>query len=159
MLQCRMDDRHHKGTEHESWTQSPVDFGRGAYWAIQAIPGIPSSPKNRMSRKMESGHLRFRLIKSQVRGSYAREKVNEHFSIVSGDCTLHDDSYGCFAVANASIDREIWTNKGDLARVTKYGNILMVLLGVATMNNLEWLFMMLCVEDIKIVVLCFNVQE
>ena len=82
------------------------------------------------------------LIKSQVpgavvRGSYAREKVNEHFSIVSGDCTLHDDSYGCFAVANASIDREIWTNKGDLARVTKYGNILMVLLGVATMNNLE----------------------
>jgi len=86
---------------------------------------------------MESGDLRFRLIKSQVRGSCAREKVNEHFSIVSGDCTLHDDSYGCFAVANASIDREIWTNKGDLARVTKYGNILMVLLGIATMNNLE----------------------
>ena len=79
----------------------------------------------------------FRLIKSQVRGSYAREKVNEHFSIVSGDCTLHDDSYGCFAVANALIDREIWTNKGDLARVTKYGNILMVLLGISTMNNLE----------------------
>ena len=101
------------------------------------FPAIPSSPKNRMSRKMESGDLRFRLIKSQVRGSYAREKVNEHFPIVSGDCTLHDDSYGCFAVANASIDREIWTNKGDLARVTKYGNILMVLLGVATMNNLE----------------------
>ena len=99
--------------------------------------GMPSSPKNRMSRKMESGDLRFRLIKSQVRGSCAREKVNEHFSIVSGDCTLHDDSYGCFAVANASIDREIWTNKGDLARVTKYGNILMVLLGIATMNNLE----------------------
>jgi len=87
--------------------------------------------------KMESGDLRFRLIKSQVRGSYAREKVNEHFPIVSGDCTLHDHSYGCFAVANASIDREIWTNKGDLARVTKYGNILMVLLGIATMNNLE----------------------
>ena len=40
-------------------------------------------------------------------------------------------------VENASIDREIWTNKGDLARVTKYGNILMVLLGIATMNNLE----------------------
>ena len=74
---------------------------------------------------MESGDLRIRLIKSQVRGSYAREKVNEHFPIVSGDCTLHDDSYGCFGVANASIDREIWTNKGDLARVTKYGNILM----------------------------------
>jgi hypothetical protein len=109
--------------------------GKKAIW--RAISGQPSSPKNRMSRKMESGDLRFRLIKSQVRGSYAREKVNEHFSIVSGDCTLHDDSYGCFAVANASIDREIWTNKGDLARVTKYGNILMVLLGVATMNNLE----------------------
>ena len=91
--------------------------------------GIPSSPKNRMSRKIEYGKIKFRLIKSQVRGSYAREKVNEHFSIVSGDCTLHDDSYGCFAVANASIDREIWTNKGDLARVTKYGNILMVFVG------------------------------
>ena len=90
-----------------------------------------------MSRKPEYQKIKFRLIKSQVRGSCAREKVNEHFSIVSGDCTLHDDSYGCFAVANASIDREIWTNKGDLARVTKYGNILMVLLGVATMNNLE----------------------
>ena len=77
------------------------------------------------------------LALSGFRGSYAREKVNEHFSIVSGDCTLHDDSYGCFAVANASIDQEIWTNKGDLARVTKYGNILMVLLGIATMNNLE----------------------
>jgi len=90
------------------------------------------------TRKREwAGKVKFRLIKSQVRGSYAREKVNEHFSIVSGDCTLHDDSYGCFAVANASIDREIWTNKGDLARVTKYGNILMVLLGIATMNNLE----------------------
>ena len=93
--------------------------------------------KLKSSRKLKYGKVKFRLIKSQVRGSYAREKVNEHFSIVSGDCTLHDDSYGCFAVANASIDREIWTNKGDLARVTKYGNILMVLLGVATMNNLE----------------------
>jgi hypothetical protein len=103
-------------------------------------PIIPSShhpEKLKSSQKLKSGDLRFRLIKSQVRGSYAREKVNEHFSIVSGDCTLHDDSYGCFAVANASIDREIWTNKGDLARVTKYGNILMVLLGIATMNNLE----------------------
>ena len=87
--------------------------------------GMPSSPKTGMSRKPEYGKVKFRLIKSQVRGSYAREKVNEHFPIVSGDCTLHDDSYGCFAVANASIDREIWTNKGDLARVTKYGNILM----------------------------------
>ena len=90
-----------------------------------------------MSRKPEYQKIKFRLIKSQVRGSCAREKVNEHFSIVSGDCTLHDDSYGCFGVANASIDREIWTNKGDWTRVTKYGNILMVLLGVATMNNLE----------------------
>ena len=102
-----------------------------------SFPVSPSAPKTRMSRKPEYQKVKFRLIKSQVRGSCAREKVNEHFSIVSGDCTLHDDSYGCFAVANASIDREIWTNKGDLARVTKYGNILMVLLGVATMNNLE----------------------
>ena len=72
------------------------------------VPGkVPSSPKTGMSRKPEYGKVKFRLIKSQVRGSYAREKVNDHFSIVSGDCTLHDDSYGCFAVANASIDREI----------------------------------------------------
>ena len=98
----------------------------------------PHHPRKlKSSRKLKYGKVKFRLIKSQVRGSYAREKVNEHFSIVSGDCTLHDDSYGCFGVANASIDLEIWTNKGDLARVTKYGNILMVLLGIATMNNLE----------------------
>ena len=63
--------------------------------------------------------------------------MNEHFSIVSGNCTLHGDSYDRFAVENTSIDREIWTNKGDLARVTKYGNILMVLLGIAAVNNLE----------------------
>ena len=106
-------------------------------WWNTGIPEYHHPKKLKSSQKLKSGDLRFRLIKSQVRGSYAREKVNEHFSIVSGDCTLHDDSYGCFAVANASIDREIWTNKGDLARVTKYGNILMVLLGIATMNNLE----------------------
>ena len=75
---------------------------------------IPSSPKTRMSRKPEYEKVKFRLIKSQVRGSCAREKVNEHFPIVSGDCTLHDDSYGCFGVANASIDREIWTSQDDL---------------------------------------------
>ena len=63
--------------------------------------------------------------------------MNEHFSIVSGDFTLHDDSYGYFAVENALNDREIWTDKRDLAQETKFGNILMVLCGVATMNNLE----------------------
>ena len=56
-----------------------------------------------------------------------RGKVNEHFSIVSGDFTLHDDSYGYFAVENASNDREILTDKRNLAQETKFGNILMVL--------------------------------
>ena len=125
------------------WRNDPLTF------FLFPLPGCPSSEftkvriknhhprKLKSSRKLKYGKVKFRLIKSQVRGSYAREKVNEHFPIVSADCTLHDDSYGCFGVANASIDREIWTNKGDLARVTKYGNILMVLLGIATMNNLE----------------------
>ena len=55
---------------------------------------------------------------------------------------LDSKGYGASAarntgIKNASNDREIWTDKRDLAQETKYGNILMVLLGVATMNNLE----------------------
>jgi hypothetical protein len=116
--------------------QIPTDFRGLIKWRMDDFLAL-SGNRARDWPFLAYATTLFRLIKSQVRGSYAREKVNEHFPIVSGDCTLHDDSYGCFAVANASIDREIWTNKGDLARVTKYGNILMVLLGVATMNNLE----------------------
>ena len=87
---------------------SKIRFSAGFWRGVHGgETTLPSSPKTKMSRKLKYGKVKFRLIKSQVRGSYAREKVNEHFSIVSGDCTLHDDSYGCFAVANASIDREI----------------------------------------------------
>ena len=99
--------------------------------------GIPSHHPQKPEWAGNRNIKKSNFASSNLRSGALAPKVNEHFSIVSGDCPLHDDSYGCFAVANASIDREIWTNKGDLARVTKYGNILMVLLGVATMNNLE----------------------
>ena len=89
--------------------------------------GIPSSPKIRIVQKMKSGDSRRRGFSPQFRGSSPRGKVNEHFSIVSGDFTLHDDSYGYFAVENASNDREILTDKRNLAQETKFGNILMVL--------------------------------